>query len=188
MKVHAIKRWLSESIETPAGFLVTRHSGVAWACSVGRLPWQSSLLHCAPCCSRVGGRLWKPCSALSWVMSCCWPPALGWLKPEEKVWWLSEGSRGGEAYFYLLQVVCRWYLSQLCIPSAAFLALSELWVAPWLVSASGRIASQHTQLLLAHLLAWKWTPMCLTLCCDWTSQRLVREPDFVEKITAWLLL
>lgn len=76
--------------------------------------------------ARVGGRLWKSCSALSWVMSYCWPPALGWLKPEEQVCGDNQKAYGEERHIFSFCKWCKWRLNQLYILSVAFVALNKL--------------------------------------------------------------
>lgn len=42
----------------------------------------------------------------AWMLRLCWPPARGLLEPEERVC-KRAGSRGGDAYFGVLHVVCK---------------------------------------------------------------------------------
>lgn len=127
VKVHAIKRWLNESIETPAGFLVTKCSSVVWTCSVGRLCDGSSSVPRALSCEWEAG-CWNGVSwdALCWITSLHWPPAPGWFKPEE---WVRTDDQKAQVEERPIFRFYMWYANGFlisCMLSAACLALCEL--------------------------------------------------------------
>lgn len=112
VKVHAIKRWLNKSVQTPAGFLIVKCSSMVWTHSVGRLAMAQLLGMCG---RRLGmTRLWL-----------CWAPAPWGAAPRRaSVQCCTGGSRGAETCF------CICYANNTsfsCTPSAVFLLKSARW-------------------------------------------------------------